>query len=90
MGIGRGIFWPATSGEVLVSRSERNTLDRVENTLPRDFYLSPDHYRRELAAIWYESWVYACRSEEVSESRDFHFKDYPLYRVAVAEWADTY
>ena len=54
-----------------MDRSERETLDRVEKTLPQHFYLDPAHHRRELAAIWYESWIYGCRSEEVSENRDF-------------------
>jgi Rieske 2Fe-2S family protein len=54
-----------------VDRSERKTLERVEKALPRHFYLDPDHHRRELAAIWYASWIYGCRSEQLGRSRDF-------------------
>jgi Rieske 2Fe-2S family protein len=54
-----------------LDRSERKTLERVEESLPRHFYVDPAHYRRELAAIWYASWIYGCRVEQVARSRDF-------------------
>ena len=50
---------------------ERLTLEGVEPTLPARLYLDADHYERELRAIWYASWIYLCRSEEVARTRDF-------------------
>lgn len=53
--------------------SDRPTqlLESVEQTLPRSHYLDPDHYRRELDAIWYRSWLCIGRSEELARERDF-------------------
>jgi Rieske 2Fe-2S family protein len=54
-----------------MDRSKRLTLSRIEESLPKSYYLDPDHYRRELGAVWYASWIYACRAEEIARSRDF-------------------
>jgi Rieske 2Fe-2S family protein len=54
-----------------VDRRERLTLERVEEGLPSYYYYDPAHYQRELEAIWYEHWIYLCRSEELPEPRDF-------------------
>jgi Rieske 2Fe-2S family protein len=45
-------------------------LQRLERTLPRRYYVDPEHYRRELEAFWLGSWLYACRAAEL-EPRDF-------------------
>ena len=45
-------------------------LRRPERTLPRRYYVDPEHYRRELDAFWLRSWLYACRAAEISP-RDF-------------------
>jgi Rieske 2Fe-2S family protein len=54
-----------------VDRRERLTLERVEQGLPTHYYYDPAHYQRELEAIWYDQWVYLCRSEDLAESREF-------------------
>jgi len=46
-------------------------LERIEPTLPSSDYLDPARYRRELAAIWYRSWLCVARSEDVARERDF-------------------
>src|SRR5262245_1101391 len=48
-----------------------NLLPRLENTLPSRLYFDPEHHRRELRAIWYQSWLCVGRAEEVAESRDY-------------------
>ncbi len=54
-----------------MDRTDRRKLDRVEMGLPSQFYFDPDHHRRELEAIWYESWLYVCRAEDLARSRDY-------------------
>ncbi len=54
-----------------MDRTDREMLDRIEMGLPSRFYFDPDHHRRELEAIWYESWLYVCRAEDVARSRDY-------------------
>lgn len=46
-------------------------LDRVEPTLPARYYYDQDHYRRELEAFWYRSWLYAGRASELAHPRDY-------------------
>lgn len=71
-----------------MDRSERLTLSRVEASLPKNFYLDPDHYRRELGAVWYANWIYACRAEEVARSRDFRVVEVGDQSVVVTRDAD--
>ena len=54
-----------------MDRRDRLTLERVEKGLPTHYYYDPAHYQRELEAIWYDQWVYLCRSEEIAEPREF-------------------
>jgi Rieske 2Fe-2S family protein len=46
-------------------------LARVERTLPASDYWDPDHYRRELDAIWFRSWLCVARAENLARPRDF-------------------
>jgi Rieske 2Fe-2S family protein len=46
-------------------------LRQLQQTLPRDYYLDADHYRRELEAIWYRNWLYVCRADEIAAPGDF-------------------
>jgi len=46
-------------------------LKQMQTTLPASFYVDPEHYKRELNAIWYRNWVYVCRSEELGVPRAF-------------------
>jgi Rieske 2Fe-2S family protein len=50
----------------------RPTLSRLEPSLPSRSYFDPEHYRRELEAIWYRSWLCIGRTEELAEPR--HYK----------------
>jgi Rieske 2Fe-2S family protein len=46
-------------------------LSRLERTLPAEWYYDPGHYARELAAVWYRSWVCVGREEDVPRPGDF-------------------
>ena len=50
-------------------------LNRIEATLPSDWYYDGQHYQHELEAIWYRDWVCVGRIEEFARPGD--------YRVAV-------
>lgn len=54
-----------------VLESGFNGLARAMPSLPRDWYLDSGHHKRELAAIWQESWVYACHGSEIPDAGDF-------------------
>ena len=71
-----------------MDRPERLTLPGVEPTLPAHFYLDPDHHERELRAIWYDSWVYLCRGEELARSRDFRVFELGSQSILVLRSAD--
>lgn len=71
-----------------VDRPERLTLAGVEPTLPARFYLDAEHYERELRAIWYASWVYLCRAEELARSRDFRVFELGSQSILVVRSAD--
>jgi len=47
------------------------TLDKVKKSLPASWYFDPDHYARELDAIWYRDWVCVGRLESISRAGDF-------------------
>jgi len=49
-----------------------NCLTEVKATLPTEYYLDQDHYKRELELIWYKNWVYVCRADALAEQRAFH------------------
>lgn len=40
-------------------------------TLPSSAYFDPDHYQRELKAIWYRNWLYVGRASEITEPFSF-------------------
>ena len=46
-------------------------LQQLMPTLPSSWYYEPAHYRRELEAFHYQSWLYACRSEALPAAGDF-------------------
>ena len=64
------------------------TLSRVEPTLATGFYLDSGHYERELRAIWYASWVYLCRAEELPRSRDFRVFELGSQSILVVRASD--
>jgi len=40
-------------------------------TLPQEFYTDPDHFRREMEAIHFATWLAAGRTEQIREPGDF-------------------
>ncbi|MFK8018136.1 MAG: aromatic ring-hydroxylating dioxygenase subunit alpha [Pseudomonadales bacterium] len=48
-----------------------NGLRDLQRTLPKSYYIDEAHYKRELDAIWYRSWVYMCRAEDLALAGDF-------------------
>src|SRR5205809_4814534 len=40
-------------------------------TLPQEFYTDPDHFRREMEAIHFATWLAAGRTEQIKEAGDF-------------------
>lgn len=48
-----------------------NGLRQREPTLPSSYYFDAAHFALELQKIWYRSWIFVCRSEELSDSREF-------------------
>ena len=48
-----------------------NGLTETQESLPASYYLDAEHHERELQAVWYRSWIYVCRSEELENSRSF-------------------
>jgi Rieske 2Fe-2S family protein len=53
----------------------RPTLSHLEPSLPSRSYFDPDHYQRELEAIWYRSWLCIGRAEELAEPRHYKVVD---------------
>lgn len=48
-----------------------NNLSRVEASLPSRDYYCPQIYESELNSIWYKSWIYAGRAQEIDKAGDF-------------------
>ena len=46
-------------------------LSEIKTTLPSTWYFDPEHYARELEAIWYRDWVCVGRLDDVAESGDY-------------------
>lgn len=40
-------------------------------TIPSDWYFDPDHYRRELGAIWYKQWICVGHEQDLGRSGDY-------------------
>ena len=53
----------------------RAPLQQVEAGLPATWYHDPDHYRRELARIWSNTWIAAARESELAGPGDFRVVD---------------
>ena len=72
-----------------MDRPGRLTLEGIEPSLPARFYLDPDHYERELRSIWYDSWVYLCRSSDLAQSGDFRVFQLESQSILLARGADA-
>jgi Rieske 2Fe-2S family protein len=46
-------------------------LTKIANGLPTSYYLDDAHHQREMARIWRNNWVYACRSGEIPAPRSY-------------------
>lgn len=58
------------------------------HTLPRAFYVEPEHYRLDLERIWYRDWVFAGHDCELAEQGAWltlQVGDYPLVLVRGAD-----
>jgi phenylpropionate dioxygenase-like ring-hydroxylating dioxygenase large terminal subunit len=64
----------------IVSQPIYNGLTNVKATLPSGYYFDPEHYQRELDAIWYRNWVYVCRADALAEPRAFY-----TFRIATQQ-----
>ena len=61
-----------------------NGLKRPERTLASRWYFDPEHYQRELKAIWRRNWVYLCRADSLpagASYRSFTIGDQPILLV---------
>ena len=45
--------------------------EKIERSIPSYYYFDPDHYKRELEAIWYRRWLMICRAEDIPAPRDY-------------------
>ena len=48
-----------------------SVLTKVEKSLPATWYYDPEHYERELAAIWYQNWLCVGREDALARPGDF-------------------
>ena len=46
-------------------------LPGVRPSLPASWYYDPDHYRRELDAVWYREWVCVGRIDSLQREGDY-------------------
>ena len=63
------------------------TLSGVEPSLPARLYLDADHHERELQAIWYASWLYLCRAEDLA--RECEFRVFEVGRQSIRNGTRT-
>lgn len=53
------------------TNSDFDGLKHLEPTLPSRFYYDPAQYERELSALWFRNWVYACRASSLAAPGSF-------------------
>ena len=53
------------------SQQRRQPLERIQPTIPAEWYYDPGIFEREMDAIWTKEWLYIGRSEEVANRRDY-------------------
>lgn len=54
-----------------MNNSRVTLLRETKATLPSTWYFDPEHYARELNAIWYQDWVCVGRLEEIPNTGDY-------------------
>jgi len=63
-------------------------LEKIESTLPSDWYTDEAHYKRELDAIWYRGWVCVGRSEQIPRIGDYMVAGIGTQQVIVLRGSD--
>lgn len=63
-------------------------LQELKATLPSDWYFDPNHYFRELEAIWYRDWVCVGRQEDIPNPGDYFVAEVGTQRLIVTRNAD--
>ncbi len=63
-------------------------LTETKAALPSDWYYDPDHYQRELDAIWYRDWVCVCRAEEIPGKGDYQVANIGSQSIIIARGGD--
>lgn len=64
-------------------------LTQTEATLPSRWYYEPEHYARELDAIWYRDWVCVGRLEDVPNGGDYFVATLGNQRLIVTRNTDN-
>ncbi len=71
-----------------IQTKTHNNLTQAAPGLPAIWYHDPDHYQRELGAIWRHSWVYVCHGSEIAEPRSFRTIEIGDQNVVVLRGSD--
>lgn len=63
-------------------------LSETKPTLPSHWYYDPEHYARELNAIWYRDWICVGRSESLSRKGEYFVANIGTQSVIVTRQSD--
>ena len=69
--------------EYSMNNRRMSLLTEVKATLPSAWYYDPEHYARELEAIWYRDWVCVGRLDDIAESGDYFVATIGNQRIIV-------
>lgn len=47
-------------------------MNQIAYTLDADAYISPDHHKKELEAIFYRTWQFACHASQLKNAGDYY------------------
>ena len=53
------------------TKEQSHMLSKTEKALPKEFYLDPEHFKKEMDVFFYKTWLYACRSESIKNVGDY-------------------
>lgn len=68
--------------------NDRPQLDEGVHTLPARYYTDPEHFERELAAIHYDMWLAAGRTEQIPTAGSYFLRQVGRASVIVVRDAD--
>jgi Rieske 2Fe-2S family protein len=57
------------------SKEQTHLLTETKKTLPKEFYLDPEHFKKEMDVFFYNNWLYACRVDKVKNVGDYKVFD---------------